>query len=249
MASSQTQVQEGTVEVSVLPPPQRAVAPRVFGALSLLFALPSLAMVTCLPMADVWTLTYGGLKLETRRVGGERKTRVRIVESKLHVVHRRGLRETRAARPRAQRAEKPKRRYHRHIDLAVRDLAPKARAHANDVFRIGQGIVISFLAFGLLLLFTGVGQLRGRRWGRWLSILWGLTALLYTMGMLFFLVPEYAKSCRALAEALLGNYIAANRVCPPYDLKLGGLIGMALGTYPLLMLGYFSSNVARRAMP
>jgi hypothetical protein len=217
--------------------------------LSLPFALPSVAMMTCLPMADVWTLTYGGLKLETRRAGGTRKTRVRIVESRLHVVHRRGLRETRATRPRAERAKPARRSYRRHVDLAVRDLAPEARAHSTRVFRLGQGIVISFLVLGLLLLFTGIGQLRARRWGRWLSVLWGLTALSFAMGMLFYLVPEYARSCRALAETLLGNYIAANRVCPPYDLKMGGLIGLALGTYPLLMLGYFSSAVARRAMP
>lgn len=230
-------------EIDVSPTVQRARTPRVFGVISIVLALPSLLILSCLPTANVWTLAYGGLHVEMRRDGAGRSTRVKINGEDLGPVVRRGLR-----RPRTRRAGTMTRRSRRRIDLDLKQLSPKGQAQLSRVHQLGQGMVISFLVFGLLLFFTGIGELRGRLWGRRLAMLWGTLGLLYLAALFFFVLPEYALACRDLCETILGNFRAAQRVCPPFGAPAHLASGGLLALYPFATLAYFNSSTARKAM-
>lgn len=231
-------------ELEPPPPTRRARTPRVFGVISIVLALPSLWILTCLPTANVWTLGYGGLHIEMRRTGRGRGTQIKIDEERLHAVVRRGLRGPRAHRAGARSA----RRVGHRIELPLSRLSAKGRAHLRRVHQLGQAIVISFLVFGLLLFFAGIGELRGRVWGRRLAMLWGTLGLLYVLALFFFVLPEYAHAARDLTETILGNFRAAERVCPPFGRATDLASGALLALWPLATLGYFNSNTARDAM-
>jgi hypothetical protein len=206
----------------------RPTGVRIFGVLSLLFALLGSLLAGCSQLASSTTVAYGGLQVVYAEVEGKPVVHLRVFDVVRDRRGRRGLALVRRARG--------------------GQLSTKGREALEDLRSYTQLLSIGMGLLSLLLLVVAIGQLGYRGWGRTLSVIWASLTLLLIAFIIFHAISEMHLHAREVTFAVLKNFRRAEAICPALPLSKRALFALIAMAYPLLTLLYFNGPKARAAM-